>query len=291
MGKVVVSDTRRLGAKRAAYFHGYEAWHRDFLVQRTAEQYAGFLLPYLQGGMSVLDCGCGPGSITLGLAEAVLPGSVVGVDVGPQHLEVARALATERSVTNVRFELADVTNLPFPNATFEAAYANTLLLHMRDPVSALKEIRRVLKHGGLLGVSDPDWATVLWEPSTPLLEELVTLVRRVFSERGSPYHARRQRTLLLQAGFGRTAGYAFTEYFGAPEATRFWAEVVQGQLREPSFIELVTSRGWTDHATLEAITEGLRAWGKHPDAFYAILFGAGIGWVTDGEATGDLAAI
>jgi ubiquinone/menaquinone biosynthesis C-methylase UbiE len=281
MGESLGTDSGDLGAKRAAYFHGYAAWHRDFLAQRTAEQYAGFLLPYLRPGMSVLDCGCGPGSITLGLAQAVQPGSVVGVDIGPPHLDAARTLAAERRVTNICFELADATRLPFPNASFDAAYANTLLLHMRDPLLALREIRRVLKPGGLVGVSDPDWTTVIWEPSTPLLDEIASLARRVFSERGSPYHARRQRALLLQAGFERSAGYALAESFGAPEATRSWAGVVQDQLREQSFIDLVTRRGWADHWTLEAMDSALGAWSEQPDAYYAILFGAGIGWVAD----------
>ena len=53
------------------------------MALRTASQEAAFFLPSLRPGIRVLDLGCGPGSITLGLAEAVDPGEVVGVDLQP----------------------------------------------------------------------------------------------------------------------------------------------------------------------------------------------------------------
>ena len=65
---------------------------------RTASREAAFFLPYLRSGTQVLDVGCGPGSITLGLAEAVAPGSVVGIDFQPAQIKQARASAAERAV-------------------------------------------------------------------------------------------------------------------------------------------------------------------------------------------------
>jgi ubiquinone/menaquinone biosynthesis C-methylase UbiE len=54
---------------------------QQVLAGRTAEVHGSFFLTYLQTGMDVLDCGCGPGSITVGLAEAVKPGTVTGIDL------------------------------------------------------------------------------------------------------------------------------------------------------------------------------------------------------------------
>src|SRR5687768_14970495 len=70
---------------------------RLVMTQRSAQEAAGFLLPHLSSGMRLIDCGCGPGSITLGLAEAIAPGEVVGVDVSEGALEAARTLAQERA--------------------------------------------------------------------------------------------------------------------------------------------------------------------------------------------------
>ena len=129
------------------YSHQGSATFEAELGKRTASQDAAFLLPHLRAGMRVLDAGCGPGSITLGLATAVAPGEVVGIDAQPSLVEQARALAVQRSVTNVRFEVADVYDLPFPDGSFDAAFANTVLQHLREPVQALAElIRRLLKH-------------------------------------------------------------------------------------------------------------------------------------------------
>ena len=60
---------------------------------RTAAQEGAFFLPHLRPGMRVLDLGCGPGSITLGLAEAVAPGDVVGIDLQPSQVAQAQALS------------------------------------------------------------------------------------------------------------------------------------------------------------------------------------------------------
>ena len=106
---------------------------------RTASREAAFFLPYLRSGMQVLDVGCGPGSITLGLAEAVAPGSVVGIDFQPAQIKQARASAAERAVANVRFEVADAYQLPFPGHSFDAAFAHGVLMHLREPVRALVE--------------------------------------------------------------------------------------------------------------------------------------------------------
>ena len=78
------------------YTLGYSPQMIEQLQKRTAAKEAGFLLPHLCPGMRLLDCGCGPGGISVGLAEAVAPGQVVGVDIEPSQLKPAQPLeATE----------------------------------------------------------------------------------------------------------------------------------------------------------------------------------------------------
>src|SRR5947209_19784679 len=79
---------------------------------RTAADWVPFLLPHLRTGMSLLDCGCGVGSITLDLAERVAPGQVVGVDLDEGQLAMARVEAERRGLANVRFEVASIYDLP-----------------------------------------------------------------------------------------------------------------------------------------------------------------------------------
>src|SRR5262249_34603750 len=76
--------------RHETYTHGHAPAVVRQHAQRTAEEAAAFLLPSLRPGMRLLDVGCGPGSITRGLAERVAPGEVIGLDLSKDTLEDAR---------------------------------------------------------------------------------------------------------------------------------------------------------------------------------------------------------
>ena len=250
------------------------------MTKRTASQEAAFLLPHLRAGMHVLDAGCGPGSITLGLAAAVAPGEVVGIDIQPSQVEQARALAAQRGVTNVRFEASNVYELPFPDGSFDAAFANTVLQQLREPVRALAELRRVLRPGGIAGVRDVDLGGQLIAPETPLLKQWLSLVERVLQHNGGkPHIGRHHRRLLLEAGFVRAEAGASIRSRGSLEATRQFAVSLKAQL--PGISRTALAEGWIDHATLDAIVTEIDAWGERPDAFQAHMRCETIGWVSD----------
>lgn len=198
-----------------------EAW----FAARTASREAAFFLPHLRRGMRLLDAGCGSGSITLGLAEVVAPGEVVGIDLQATQVEKARGLAVERAAPNVRFEVGDAYRLPFPDHSFDAVFAHAVLMHLREPVRALVEMRRVLRLGGIVGVRDPDYGGDLLSPLTPLLQQWLSLRARVREYHGGDsFVGRHHRRLLLEAGFVRTEARASVERTaGSLEETRLSA--------------------------------------------------------------------
>jgi SAM-dependent methyltransferase len=256
--------------------------HR-FLERRTAATSASFLLPHLRPGMRVLDCGCGPGSITVGLAEAVAPGDVIGIDILPAQVDRAGAVAAERGVSNVRFETASVYELPYSDVSFDAVFAQTMVEHLREPAHALREMKRVLKPGGVVGIADDDGATALWEPRTPLLTDALGLFMRLIEHHGGdPYRARNQRRLLLEAGFARpsaTASIWGGGVWGTPEETRDLAAWFASQFSAPATVRLMTSQGWVDQRGLDAMVAEIVGWGERPDAYFAVMCVAAIGWV------------
>src|SRR5215211_5509236 len=160
------------------YVHGYSEEHRAFLSSRTAEREAAFFLPFLKPGMRLLDCGSGMGALTTSLAEWLAPGEVIGIDREPSQVEAARAWAAEKGVHNVRFETGNILELPYPDASFDAVFAFTVLEHLREPRLAMREMLRVLKPGGVAGIYDPDYAARLLAPSTPAMQELFQLMNR-----------------------------------------------------------------------------------------------------------------
>jgi ubiquinone/menaquinone biosynthesis C-methylase UbiE len=254
---------------------------RAYVGSRRAARWVGFFLPYLRAGMSLLDCGCGVGSITLDLAEIVVPGQVVGIDTDVSQLEVARSEAARRGLTNVRFEVASVHALPFPDASFDAALAHTLLIHLRDPLGAIRAMRRVLKARGVIAVSDDDASTFRVAPPSPFADRYLDLLARILvANGGSPTYSPQLRHLLMEAGFARTEGHAVAaDYYGTLEETRQFARLAEQLLRHPANAGLITGQGWASQEELDAIVEWARAWGDRPDAFAALMYCAAVGWV------------
>jgi ubiquinone/menaquinone biosynthesis C-methylase UbiE len=264
---------------RERYVHGADPDEQRRLEQRTGATTAAFLLPYLHAGMQLLDCGCGPGTITLDLATAVAPGQVVGVDLQEQQVERARQLAAERGTANVRFEVADAYALPFPDESFDVAFAHALLNHLRDPLRALREMHRVLRPGGIVGIADSEFGSLVIYPTDPLIERALELWPRVLSHnRAAPRNLPRQyRRLLRSAGFVDVQATAMAGSHGTTAATRRRAEDTAMFLWQPGFAQVAIDQGWTDQPELEAIAAALLAWGEHPDAFWAALTIGAIG--------------
>ena len=247
------------------------------LGARTAARDAAFLLPHLRPGMHLLDVGCGPGSITVGLAEVVAPGRAVGIDIQSALVEQARARAAARGMATARFEVADLHRLPFPEASFDAVFANGVLMHLREPARALAELRRVLRPGGIAGVRDPDFATTLYAPMTPLLEQWLALRVRVRQHNGGdPFLSRHYRRLLLEAGFARAEASASVDSAGAQGETRRHAAFLKAQLQ--GIVRTAAAQGWMDQAAVDAAAAEIDAWAQRPDAFFAMTWCQAVGW-------------
>ena len=103
---------------------------------RGADVYAGFLLPHLHSDVTVLDCGCGEATITLGLAEAVLNGWVVGIDIDKDCVKAASCAAAAMRRNNVACIAADGGRLPFHDAVFDAVLCHSMLETVGDSRAA-----------------------------------------------------------------------------------------------------------------------------------------------------------
>lgn len=252
-----------------------------YVSGRRAAQWVPFLLPHLRPGMRLLDCGCGVGSITLDLAELVAPGETVGIDLDASQLDLARAAASTRGLANSRFETGSIYALPFADASFDVVLAHTVLIHLSDPLRALKEMRRVLAPGGIAAVSDDDHSAWVVAPADSVMRRLANIASKVIAANGgNPYYSPNLRRLMLDAGFARTEGYAVAaEQYGVPDETRRYASIVARQIQNPDLRQLVQTNGWASSDELETMPAEVLAWGERPDAFAAIMYCAALGWV------------
>ena len=171
----------------------------DFMSLRTLTSHGEFFLEHLGSGKSVLDCGCGPGTITIAIAERVYPAEVIGIDRAESQVRVANSSAKQRGTANVRFLSSDVYALPFDSDRFDRVFCHALMEHLADPVGAMKELYRVLKPGGLIGVCSPDWSGFLLAPPSEKLEAAVAAYTDLQTQNGGDVHAGQKLGVYLSA--------------------------------------------------------------------------------------------
>ena len=259
--------------------HGVTPGLRHDYTTRTVTRQGAFLLPYLLPGMNLLDVGCGPGTITLGLAQAVHPGHVIGVDHDAEHVKAARALAAERGVTNATFEEGDAMALRFEDSSFDTAFENDLLTHLsHNATRAARDVYRVLKPGGFFGARDVDAEAVVWGHLTDPIRQLDRLMMAWQQSRGSDITlGKRLPAILREAGFTPTVKSVSADTKGDAEAVRSHARITTFLLDGPLGRDALAS-GWADESALEQIKANILAWAEHPDAFFANVHVEVVGW-------------
>ena len=185
-----------------SYTPGHTPNATDFMSKRSLESHGQFFLPSLAPGLSVLDCGCGPGTLTLDIADRVTPAKVWGVDFGSSQVETARANAASRAVGNVEFQEADCYSLPFAAATFDRVFSHALLEHLREPQKAVAEFHRVLRPGGEVGLCSPDWGGFILAPPSDNLSRAIEAYQALQSKNGGDVQVGRKLGVLLgETGF------------------------------------------------------------------------------------------
>jgi ubiquinone/menaquinone biosynthesis C-methylase UbiE len=105
-----------------------------------------------RGTETVIDLGCGPGHTAMACARKAA--RVIGIDVTPEMVVAATALAHQRSLTNVEFRVGNVEQLPFVSGSVDVVTSRVSAHHYSEPGKALSEAFRVLKPGGLMLISD-----------------------------------------------------------------------------------------------------------------------------------------
>jgi SAM-dependent methyltransferase len=258
----------------AVYTHGH---HESVLRShrwRTAANSAAYLLAELEPHMHLLDVGCGPGTITAGLAELVPQGHVTAVDMEPSVLDQARQEAAARGLTNVRFEPGDVYALAYPDASFSVVHAHQVLQHLADPVAALREMRRVCRPGGIVAVRDADFAGMVWYPDVPALDDWRDLYHRVArANGGEPDAGRRLHAWARQAGFAEVDSSSTNWCYATAQERLWWSELWADRTVSSSYAELAVDGGFATEEDLRRIAAGWREWGAAPDGWFSVLNG------------------
>jgi SAM-dependent methyltransferase len=258
----------------AKYTHGHHESVLRSHQRRTAEDSAAYLLPVLTPGLAVLDIGCGPGTITVDLAERVAPGPVTAVDQSADVLEIAAAEARRRNVANVSFRTADVHRLDFPDDSFDVVHAHQVLQHVADPVRALREMKRVCRPGGIVAARDADYGGFIWYPQLPGLDVWLDLYQRAArANGGEPDAGRRLLSWALAAGFDDVTPTGSVWCYASPDTREWWGGMWADRILHSAVGRDLVDLGLATAADLEDISSAWRSWAAAADGWLSIPHG------------------
>jgi ubiquinone/menaquinone biosynthesis C-methylase UbiE len=248
---------------------------------RGAAVYADFLLPHLQSDMLVLDLGCGRATISIGIAETVPNGQVIGVDIEQGDLSVAYRDAATVGRGNLAFTAADGRQLPFRDHAFDAVLCHSMLETAHDPAGVVVELRRVIRRGGVIGAASVEYGGIIFggaETADP--QRFYDIRQRFWRAEGlaEPNTGRRLRGLFHEAGFSRVEAAAHYISYGTRDQITAFAHDRAVECRDRRFQAAVAQHGIASEEELARLGSSWGEWGRDPGAFFAFPWCRVLAW-------------
>lgn len=291
-------STPHVQSAGGGYQFGYSTATTSSHAARTIDSDAAFVIPHVRSSFQILDVGCGPGTITVGFAALVDPsqgGSVTGVDAGAPVLERARQhlsssttlpARTAADAPHVTFQQANVLEgLPFADDTFDLVFTSQTLAHLSPapeaPVAALREMRRVLKPGGLLAARDA--ASLTYHPYRAELQR--QLVDRMYAVMGTHEPCGPHMPQYLRMAGWDTSSASGKVQFGAgtmvvtgPDKCRWWRDTMGGRLAPGDPFRASWVRAGISEDECDATKALVERWAASEDAWHGVLQSEVLAW-------------
>ncbi|KAF1975525.1 methyltransferase UbiE [Bimuria novae-zelandiae CBS 107.79] len=263
------------------YLHGHHASVLRSHSWRTVENSCPHLIPHLTNpSLKILDVGCGPGTITVDLASRVPQGSVVAIDPSVDVIEKARKHAEEKGIANVRFEVGDIFNWKdidgIDGGGFDIVHAHQVLQHLQDPLSAMKEMKKLTRKGGIVAVRDCDYSAMNHYPPHEGMQKWHDLYRATAkSIKCDPDIGKRLHAIAMQAGFPRSdidaSVSAWT--FSTPEERAWWCGLWAERSTKSDYKTRVLESGLGTEEDLEEIAQTWKEMEGKEDGWFAVING------------------
>ncbi|MDE0210999.1 MAG: methyltransferase domain-containing protein [Boseongicola sp.] len=269
-----MSEQADLEAQEQSYTMGYSEEFQMLLRRRSAANCAGHLIPKLGSGMHLLDVGCGPGTISMGLADVVAPGKLTGVDIEESQIEIARSAASAGGHKNAEFQVADAVKLPFESNSFDVVHAHAATMHVPDASAAVAEMMRVLKPGGIISSRDIILSSCFSEPEHGDFDNAWHVFGKLLSANGGhPEMGKEIKGVLLATGFCDVSASASFECFAAKEDVDFFHAFASGWFFAEQTMAAAKKLGLASADDFARWRELLDQWQADPAAFAAIAWG------------------
>ena len=259
------------------YSLGFSEELLEAFTRNTAEASAAYLLPYLRPRLRVLDFGCGPGTISAGLAWAVAPGELYGVDMEASLIDLARSVAAANGLDNTIFEVGDVTDLPFEDDFFDVAHGHNVLMHVPDTSAVLAEVKRVLKPGGIIGCREMICESSFTHPDFGVIRQAWDMFEDLLAaDDGHPQMGKNLKDRLGEAGFTNVHATASFDIYSAPADVDFIHGFARAWFLSPEITEAAIKYGAATEELVTAIGDAYDRWKDHPGAVCGLAFGEAV---------------
>jgi SAM-dependent methyltransferase len=254
-----------------SYTHGHDESVLRSHRARTAANSAAYLLPHLGPTDRLLDVGAGPGTITADLGGRVA--EVVAVEIDEEVAALTRAGLAERGV-EVDVRVGDVHALPFDDGAFDVVHAHQVLQHVADPVLALREMARVTRPGGVIGVRDSDYSAFAWYPSLAGLDRWLALYEEAArANGGEPDAGRHLLSWAHAAGLADVSATASAWCFATPESRAWWGGLWADRITRSALGEQLVREGRATAAELADVAAAWQSWAADPDGWIMVPHG------------------
>jgi ubiquinone/menaquinone biosynthesis C-methylase UbiE len=131
-------------------------------------------------GMKILELGCGTGNMALWMASNIVPlGKVYGIDVNVDQIKIARKQASSHNVVNIEFNSLSIYDVDKIDEKFDLIYCRYLLMHLANPIEALKKAISLLNTGGKIICEEPTISTSFCYPYSPAYARSRLLLKRL----------------------------------------------------------------------------------------------------------------
>jgi SAM-dependent methyltransferase len=211
---------------------------------------------------TVLDIGCGTGVAARAIARRPgFAGHVIGIDLSPALVRTAAQLAEREGMgSRIEFRWGDSRKLDLADGAFDAVVAHTLLSHIDDPLTVVKEAARLVRAGGTVGIFDGDYASLTFGHADPAKGKAYddAIIRGVVT---SPRVMRQMPRFLRIAGLEIVASFPYV--LAEVGKADFWAPAIE------SFRRLVPKSGVMTEQEVDLWAESLRT-----DSEDGVFFGA-----------------
>lgn len=218
----------------------------------------------LTDDMSVLEVASGPGFVTEWLSSILQKGSITCLDIDPALIDLAKEHLRDRARCECRFAQGSVMSMDFPDDSFDFAFARLIFMHLKDPVGAAKEIRRVLRPGGKLVVSETEYGlNHIVDPHMPDVQPLREKMIRFQESIGeNTLIARRLWRILRTAGFADVDLEAVAFHSGEKGIDWFYPQI------NPNRIKPLIGLGVISEDEAELFSDAVNRFMSSEDPFY-----------------------